>query len=90
MVCFDKNETVVTQVAPNVFVGVHVPKHGLTISCPNHDTYNVTEKVKYGSLRIITNCACSIQLFQKTIGRSSGPACEGHETISVDILLPGI
>lgn len=89
MKCFDKNVTVVSQLNDNLFVGVHVKQNSLSIHCPNHQIVNITEEVPYGSLRIITNCACVIKLNQVSIGRSRGPRCKGSESTIVDILLPG-
>lgn len=89
MTCFDKKDTVVSQLANNLFVAIHVPKNSLTIECPLHEVYNITEEVEYGSLRIITNCSCTIRLHKKTIGRSTGPVCQGHESVTIDVLLPG-
>lgn len=75
---------------PNVFIGLHITPDTLSVDCPNHDLLHVKEKVKYGSIRIVTACACTILLNGKTVGRSSGRLCEGNEVTTVDVLLPGM
>lgn len=87
--CFDKKDTIVTQLNDMTFVGVHVTKNTLSVECENHPPLNITDEVPYGSLRIVTQCACVVKLRGSTVGRSRGPICAGHETTAVHILLPG-
>lgn len=88
MRCFEKNETIVSQLGDNVFNCVHLEKDTLSIHCDNHDVLNITEEVYYGSLKIITQCACVIKHKDVTIARSRCPRCEVKEATTVDILLP--
>lgn len=89
MKCFDKSTPIVTQLSSNLFVAVHMGENELYVDCDNHPTLNITGDIGYGALRIFTSCACNLRQGRATVGRSQGPACLGHESIVVDVLLPG-
>lgn len=90
MKCFKKKQSSVRRLSPSTYIAIHVQNESLRISCKNHPVKEVKEDINIGALRIQSHCKCNITLHDEVVGRTDGAECEGHETVKMDVLLPGI